>query len=75
MKSSADTVDRYLEEVPEERRQIIRQLRALVRRLAPEVEESMAYGMPTYLRNGEMLCAFASQKQYLALYFCYTELV
>ena len=67
MKSDAPTVPAYLEELAEERQPTLSRLRALIRKVAPEAEESMAYGMPTYALKGP-LYAFASQKQYMALY-------
>jgi len=70
MKSEAATVDAYLEEVPEDRREALESLRAMVLETAPEVDESMAYGMPTYMMGEEMLCAIASQKANLAFYLC-----
>ena len=75
MKSTAATVDEYFDEIPEERREVFRAMREMVRQVAPQAEESMEYGMPSYKLEGEMLCAFASQKQYLAFYFCYHDLV
>lgn len=35
----------------------------------------MAYGMPSYSRNGEVEVAFASQKQYLSLYILRTDVL
>jgi len=34
----------------------------------PSAVESIRYKMPTYDYEGAMLCAFASQKQYMSLY-------
>lgn len=67
MKSTAETVDEYLQEIPEERREALSALRARIKRLAPDAKESMQYGMPTY-SMGEFLFGLASQKQYLSLY-------
>ena len=75
MKSEAKTVDAYLGEVPELRRPALEGLRAMVLETAPQADESMAYGMPTYRIDGEMLCAFASQKANLAFYLCDTAIV
>ena len=75
MQSRAKTVPAYLEEVPGERRAVMRKLRALIRKAAPRAAESMRYGMPTYELGGELFCAFASQKGYLALYLCDTQVV
>lgn len=75
MRSQAATVLEYLKEVPEERQGVFKAMREMVRRTAPEATESMEYGMPTYQLDDEMFCAFASQKQYVAFYFCETDLV
>ena len=61
-------VDAYLEEVQPNRKEALVQLRALIFKIVPDVEESMKYNMPTYDYAGEGLCAFASQKQTMSLY-------
>jgi len=69
MQSKAHTVDEYLAGQPEPRRGELAQIRAMIRKVASKVVESMQYGMPTYTHaNGEMFCAFNAQKNYLALY-------
>lgn len=80
MQSGAKTVEEYLKSLPEERRKIISQVRAvLLRKLPKGYEESMDYGMIVYsipLRrhpetyNGKPLCyaGLASQKHYVSLY-------
>lgn len=67
MRSTAKTVDEYLQEIPEERREAVSDLRARIKRLAPEAEESIQYGMPTW-SMGDILFCVASQKQYVSLY-------
>ena len=68
MRSDAATVDEYIAEAPAERRDALRLLRRLCREELTGFEEAMRYGMPGYLRAGEVEVGFASQKQYLALY-------
>ncbi len=68
MQSGAKDVDGYLAEVPEDRREVLTALRDSCRELLPGFEESMQYGMPTYLRDGVSEVAWASQKQYISLY-------
>jgi len=68
MQSKAATVSDYLAAVPEERRATLEQLRASCLAALPGATESMAYGMPSYARDGKIEIAFASQKQYIALY-------
>jgi len=57
----------YLEKLPADRRTALETLRALILQAAPEVQESMQYGMPTYTYPGGMF-ALAAQKNYLSLY-------
>lgn len=75
MKSKATSVAAYLDELPDDRRQALTKLRALVRKQAPGASEEIQYGMPSYIMNGELLCALASQKAHLALYVCDSEVV
>jgi hypothetical protein len=79
-RSAASTVDEYLAELPEERRQVVSAVRdAVVRHLPYGYRESMAWGMIGYCiplerypntYNGQPLSfvAIAAQKNYYALY-------
>lgn len=68
MKSEATTVEEYLEQVPEERRTALENLRKLCLDELVGYEEEMRYGMPSYSRDGDVEVAFASQKNYISLY-------
>ncbi|CAM5653775.1 MULTISPECIES: iron chaperone [Streptomyces] len=68
VRSSAEDVDGYLAEVPEGRRDALARLRELCRAELTGYDEAMAYGMPTYVRDGAPEIAFASQKQYMSFY-------
>jgi uncharacterized protein YdhG (YjbR/CyaY superfamily) len=68
MQSIAKNVTVYLDEVPAERKSVIAKLRDLCLVSLKGFEESMIYGMPSYSRNGEVEVAFASQKNFIALY-------
>ncbi|HLU97737.1 MAG TPA: DUF1801 domain-containing protein [Thermobifida alba] len=68
VQSSAEDVDRYLSEVPEERREALAELRRLCRAELTGFTEAMAYGMPAYQRDGAAEIAFASQKRYISFY-------
>lgn len=71
MTSKAKTIDEYLQELPSDRRAALGELRALIHRVAPKTVEAMQYGLPAF---GE-LCALASQKNYMSLYVCESDLV
>ncbi len=64
MTSKATTVAGYLKELPPARRADLSKLRTLIKKVAPNFAEGMNYGLPCYTD----LCAFASQKQYMAFY-------
>jgi hypothetical protein len=80
MRSDADSVRAYLAELPEDRREVVEAVRAVVlENLRPGFEEGIQYGMIGYsvplerypeTYNGQALClaALASQKRHLSLY-------
>ena len=80
MKSSAATVQQYLEELPEDRRAVVEAVREMVLHNLPEgYRESLNWGMIIYevplerypkTYNGQPLgyLALAAQKNYYALY-------
>jgi hypothetical protein len=80
LKSSAATVQQYLEELPEDRRAVVEAVREMVRHNLPEgYRESLNWGMIIYevplerypkTYNGQPLgyVALAAQKNYYALY-------
>src|SRR5687767_4423509 len=71
MQSKATTISKYLEELPTDRRAALSELRALIQRVAPNAVEAMQYGLPAF---GDV-CALASQKNYMALYVCESDIV
>ena|SRR5581483_10441631 len=75
MISHAPDVAAYIAEVPEERRPTIEKLRTLCRRTLKGYDEAIEYGMPCYKRGGAAEVAFASQKQYVALYVMKKDVV
>ena len=54
----------YVAQVPEKQRPLLQAVRAIVRRVAPDVREGIAYGMLDY----PGLCNVAAQTQYVAVY-------
>jgi uncharacterized protein YdhG (YjbR/CyaY superfamily) len=74
MQSQAATVAEYLAELPDDRRAVMKTLRALVRKSAPTATECMRYGMPSY-DLGELFCAIAAQKNHYSVYVMDTKLV
>jgi uncharacterized protein YdhG (YjbR/CyaY superfamily) len=71
MQSKALTVDEYIEESPEPRQEALRSIRELIKRKLPSHVEQMRYGMAVYTRRAdkEPDVAFASQVQYISIYY------
>lgn len=61
-------VEEYLEGLDPDRRDALSALRTIIRDEVPGAVETMRYQMPTYEYQGRVLCAFASQRQYMSLY-------
>jgi uncharacterized protein YdhG (YjbR/CyaY superfamily) len=74
VKAKSRNVDDYMDEIPDDRKPIIHTLRKIVLEEIPNVKETMSYGMPTY-ETKEWICAFASQKNYVSVYFRNLELL
>jgi len=80
VKSDATSVDQYLNDLPDDRKRVLKQIRrTILKNLNPDFEETMNWGMISYeipleiypdTYNGQPLqfAALASQKQYVSLY-------
>jgi len=60
-------VDDYISSFPEEVRLKLNQIRSLIKRLVPEVEESISYGMPSYKYRG-ILTYFSAYKNHIGMF-------
>jgi len=69
MRANTETekVDSYLASFPESTRKKLKQLRAAIRKAAPEAEEVISYGMPAYRYKG-MLVYFSGFKGHIGFY-------
>lgn len=63
------SLNEYIENVSEDRRERFDGIMALIGRLYPKAELSMKYKMPTW-ELGEGWVALADQKQYISVYTC-----
>jgi uncharacterized protein YdhG (YjbR/CyaY superfamily) len=62
------SVDAYLAGLPVEQRRALSDLRATIRAAAPDAEETIAYGMPAYRRDGRMVVSFCAFKRHCSLF-------
>ena len=61
-------VDRYLADLPADRRAALERLRASIARLVPAATEGISYGMPAFKLRGHPLVGYANAKHHCALY-------
>jgi len=61
-------VDEYIEGAPEDRKAALKRIRSLCQQHLTDCSERIEYGMPSYVRGGEVEIAFASQRNNIALY-------
>lgn len=61
---SVRTIDEYIRQFPKDVQARLQSIRKVVRKAAPEAEERISYGMPTFGR----LVAFAAYKEHISLF-------
>lgn len=66
-KKNPITVEEYIQEFPKEVQEILQKIRAIVKEEAPEAQEKISYGMPTFSYKG-VLVHFAAYKNHIGFY-------
>lgn len=64
---SYKTIDEYVKTFPKEIREILEKIRKTVKSAAPNAEEAIRYGMPTYRLNGNLV-HFAAYGTHIGFY-------
>jgi uncharacterized protein YdhG (YjbR/CyaY superfamily) len=62
------TLDAYIAGFPEETQTRLQQIRAVIRQVAPEAEETISYAIPCFKRHGTFLVYFAGYPRHIGLY-------
>ena len=65
--SKVETIDDYVNLFPKNVQNILEKLRKIIRESAPEAEEAISYGMPTFKLNGNLV-HFAAFKNHIGFY-------
>jgi uncharacterized protein YdhG (YjbR/CyaY superfamily) len=65
--SSPETIDQYIASFPRDLQKILKQIRATIKSVAPEAEESIKYRMPTFVLNGNLV-HFAAHKNHIGFH-------
>ncbi|MEQ1580356.1 MAG: DUF1801 domain-containing protein [Steroidobacteraceae bacterium] len=60
-------IDAYIAACPEDVQSVLRRIRSVIRKAAPDAEETISYQMPAFRQNG-ILLYFAAFKQHIGLY-------
>ena len=61
-------IDAYLATLPSDQRGVLERLRGHIRRLVPDAEETMSYGMPVFKLRDQPLVWFAGWKAHCSIY-------
>ena len=67
MNTSIETIDEYIKQFPKDVQVILEKMRAIISKAAPKAEEAMAYGIPTFKLNGNLV-HFGGFKSHIGFY-------
>lgn len=66
--SAPKTVSAYLKALPADQRAALERIRTVVRELAPEADEVMSYGLPTFTLAGKTVLHIGAAAKHCAIY-------
>ncbi len=66
--AGSTSVDAYLAALPQESRAALEKLRTLIKDVAPEATETIAYQMPAFKDHGRFLVSYAAFKDHCSLF-------
>ena len=61
------TIDDYISQFPEAVQDVLQRVRAVIRETAPEAQEAIKYGIPTFILHGNLV-HFAGYKMHIGFY-------
>ncbi len=61
-------IDAYIAGFPEGTQKILEQIRDLIKKLAPDAEEAISYGIPAFMQNNTYVVYFAGYKNHIGMY-------
>lgn len=64
----AASIDEYIAQFPDDVRERLEEVRAIVRSVAPDVTETISYAIPTFDLNGAHLVHFAAFAKHIGFY-------
>lgn len=66
-RAKPNTIDEFIATYPAEIQAILQQVRATIKKAAPEAEETINYGIPTFVLNGNLV-HFSAFKTHIGFY-------
>lgn len=63
-----NNIDEYIASFPEDTQKLLEQVRATIKKAAPEAEETISYAMPSFNLNKTYLVYFAAYKNHIGFY-------
>lgn len=67
LKTQAENIDEYIASFPKDVQKILKEIRATIKKAAPEAEEAIKYAIPTFVLNGNLV-HFAAFKNHIGFY-------
>ena len=68
MRDQLATIDEYIASFPPDIQEKLQGIRAVIRKAAPDAEEAIRYGIPTFRQDGNNLVHFAAFKDHLSFF-------
>ena len=65
--NGSELVDQYISGFPDAVQELLEKMRAAIHKAAPEAEETIGYGIPTFKLNGNLV-HFAGHKNHIGFY-------
>lgn len=66
--TKARTIDTYVEDFPDDMQKVLIKIRTTIRRIIPNAEETISYGVPAFKQNGKYIVYFAGWKHHVSVY-------
>lgn len=73
--SKPKDIDEYIAGFPSGTQEILKQIRLTIKKVVPEAEEAISYGIPTFNLNGTYLIYFAAYKKHIGFYPVSSEIL
>ena len=61
-------IDEYIARFPSDTQEVLKQIRTTIKKIVPDAEETISYGIPTFNLNGTYLIYFAAYKKHIGFY-------